>query len=109
MHCRLQITFNWKQKKEVVKILLDSTYVNCRNVPLKMEILFHVLLILGLVPNVLPLVIDCEEVDSIDVLREANSEILYFWDCATRGRCRGKVIRYNGEKHWSCTTAMSQG
>ena len=98
-----------------MKILLDSTYAievnvySCRNVLLKMEILLNVLLILRLVPHVPSLVIRCEEVDSIDVLTEANSEILYFWDCATKGRCRGKVIRYNGEKHWSCTTTASQG
>ena len=74
-----------------------------------MEILVNILLILGLVPHALPLVIRCDEVDSIDLFTEANSEILFFWDCATREQCRGKVIRYNGEKHWSCTTATSQG
>ena len=74
-----------------------------------MMILFKVSLILGLLPDVLSVVIRCEEVDSIDVLTEASSEILYFWDCATRERCRGKVIRYNGEKYWACTTAASPG
>ena len=92
-----------EEEKESGRNSVDSTYAievnvySCPNVLLKMDILLNVLLILGLVPHVLLLVIRCEEVDSIDVLAEANSEILYFWDCATRGGAAGRSSGTTGE------------